>query len=180
MAELLFIQPNDMTETSVMGGNIDYDKIDFHILSVQLSVLEPLLGTLLYDKIIADVIAETITGVYQTIFVEFIKPITKNMAIAEFIEVASYNLDNAGIFKNQPTNTEIVDREEVIILAGKYRSLAQKYILRFNKFICKNTITEYKNFQDEVNADRNITLTSGWFFGKDTRHTHNHIDKCDL
>lgn len=179
MPELLFIQPNDMVEASVLGGNIDYDKITFNIISVQISVLEPLLGTILYDKIITDVTAATITGVYNTIYVDYIKPITKNMAIAEYIEMSSYNLGNAGLFKNQPTNAEIVDKEESLFLAGKYRSLGQMYIQRFYKYICKNTITEYKQYQDEVNADKNINLTGGWYFGQQIRKDTD-LNSCDL
>ena len=132
MAELLFIQPSDMTETSVMGGNIDYDKITFHISFVQLSVIEPLLGTELYDKIIADITGSTLTGIYQTVFDEFVKPITKNIAIAEFIEVSSYTLDNGGLFRTAPENTTEVDKEEAQFLAGKYRAAGQLFVVRFS------------------------------------------------
>ena len=165
MAELLFIQPSDMTETSVMGGNIDYDKITFHIINTQVCVIEPLLGTELYDKIIADVTASTITGVYLTIFNEFVKPITKNIAIAEYIEVASLVVDNGGIFKKAPTDTIEVNKDDIQTLSGKYRAFAQKIVIRFQKFICKNTVPEYKRVQDEVDADKNIKLTAGWYLG---------------
>lgn len=163
MAELLFIQPSDMTETSVMGGNIDYDKITFHIAFVQLSVIEPLLGTELYDKIISDITGSTLTGIYQTVFDEFVKPITKNIAIAEYVEISSYTLNNGGLFRNAPENTTDVDKEEAQFLAGKYRAAGQLFVVRFNKFICKNAIPEYKRFQDEVNADRDMNLTAGWY-----------------
>jgi len=165
MAELLFIQPSDMTETSVLGGNIDYDKLTFHISFVQVSVIEPLLGTELYDKIIADKTASTITGVYLTIFEEFVQPITRNMAIAEFVEVASYTLNNGGLFRKASTDTTEVDKEEAQFLAGKYRAAGQMFVQRFKKFICKNVVPEYKRVQDEVDADKNLTLTAGWYLG---------------
>lgn len=56
------------------------------------------------------------------------------------------------------------------------------YIQRFNKWICKNTITEYKTYQDEVNADKNMKVRSGWYFGKNTRYNNNDnlLNECDL
>jgi hypothetical protein len=55
MAELLFITPQEMTASTILSGNIDVDKMTPCIANVQLTVIEPLLGTLLYDKIIADI-----------------------------------------------------------------------------------------------------------------------------
>lgn len=165
MAELLFISPSELTETTILGGNVDIDKYTFCILNTQLSVIEPILGTELYDKIVTDVTDATITGDYETLYNEYIKPITKNEAMAQYIEIASYNVNNGGIFKNQPENSEIVDKEEAQFLAGKYHALAQMYVKRFEKWICKNPITEYKHYQDDVNAQRHTKLTAGWHLG---------------
>ena len=166
MAELLFIQPNEITKTTVLGGNVDIDKFQFCIVNAQISVIEPLLGTELYDYIITNF--ATLTGLYSTLFTEFVKPITKNEALAEYIEMASYTVNNGGLFKHSPENAEVVDKEEAQYLAGKYHALAQMYVQRFNKWICKNPITEYKTYQDEVNASKNIKLSGGWFLGNPT------------
>lgn len=165
MAELLFTSPSELAETTVLGGNVDIDKYTFSILNVQISVIEPLLGTLLYDKIVSDIEGDTLTGLYETLYNEFIKPITKNEACAEYIEVSSYMLDNGGLFKHQPDNAEIVDKNEAQFLAGKYHSLAQMYVKRLEKWFCKNSLPEYKRYQDEVNAKSNVQLTAGWYLG---------------
>lgn len=167
MAELLFTSPSELAEQTILGANVDIDKYTFTILSVQLSVIEPLLGTELYDKIVADVTADTLTGLYETLYNEFVKPITKNEAIGEYIEVASYILDNGGLYKHDPDDAEIVSKDEAQFLSAKYHNLAQMYVKRFYKWICKNPLTEYKHYQDEVNASRNVSVMSGWYFGGD-------------
>jgi hypothetical protein len=53
------------------------------------------------------------------------------------------------------------------------------YVQRFNKWICKNVITEYKTYQDEVNANQNISLTAGWYFGKKTGLTEDQLGFTD-
>jgi hypothetical protein len=162
MADILFIQPSEMSSTTIMGGNVDIDKYTFCIANVQLSVIEPLLGTLLYDKMLTDF--PTYAGDYATLYTDFIKPITKHSAIGDYISIASYTLANGGIYKHQPDNAEIVEKDEVMYISGKYKEMAQMYIQRFEKWICKNPITEYSRSQDEVNA-RKLELNSGWFFG---------------
>lgn len=167
--ELLFIQPEEITKTTVLGGNVDVDKYQFCIINTQVSVIEPLLGTELYDKIISDIEGASLSGNYLTLYNEFVKPITKNEALAEYIEISSYTLNNGGLFKHAPENAEIVDKDEANYLSNKYHALAQMYVQRFDKWICKNVVTEYKTYQDEVNAQRNVKLTGGWYLG--TRKT---------
>lgn len=162
MAELLFITPAEMTSSTILSGNTDTDKFLFCILNTQLTTIEPLLGTELYDKIVSDIEADDLTGLYLELYTEFIKPITKNEALAQYIEIASYMVDNGGIYKRTGENVEVVDKQEVQFLAGKYKSLAQMYVTRFNKWICKNKLIEYKTYQDEVNAIQNINLNVGW------------------
>ena len=162
MAELLFVTPQEMTSSTILSGNTDTDKYLFCILNTQLTTIEPLLGSELYDKIISDIEAETLTGLYLELYTDFIKPITKNEALAQYIEIASYMVDNAGIYKRSGENVEVVDKDEVQYLSGKYKSLAQMYVTRFEKWICKNPLAEYKTIQDEVNALKNINLNVGW------------------
>lgn len=165
MATLLFIQPSEIAETTILGGNVDIDKYQFTIEMVQISVIEPLLGTELYDKIITDVTAATITGDYNTLYTEFVKPITKYQSTAEIIDTLSLMVNNAGIFKNQPEGAEIATKDEIQALSQKYSGLAQMYVQRFKKWICKNNLSEYKQVQDEVDAERYMKLTGGWWFG---------------
>jgi len=162
MAELLFVTPQECASNTILSGNIDIDKFVFCIANVQLTTIEPLLGTELYDKIISDIEDESLTGLYLELYNDFVRPITKNESVAQFIEIASYLVDNGGIYKHSADGKEVVDKQEVQFLAGKYKSLAQMYVQRFNKWICKNPLVEYKTYQDEVNAMKGINLNIGW------------------
>lgn len=162
MAELLFITPQEMTSSTILSGNTDTDKYLFCILNVQLTTIEPLLGSELYEKLKADKEGAGLSGLYLELFDNFVKPITKNEALAQYIEIASYMVDNGGIYKHTGDNLEVVDKQEVQFLAGKYKSLAQMYVTRFDKWICKNPLPEYKSSQDGVDPITNINLNVGW------------------
>ena len=162
MAELLFVTPQECASNTILSGNIDIDKFVFCIANVQLTTIEPLLGSELYDKIISDIEGTGLSGKYLELYADFVKPITKNESVAQFIEIASYLVDNGGIYKHSAEGKEVVSKDEAQFLAGKYKSLAQMYVQRFNKWICKNPLIEYKTYQDEVNAVKSVNLMTGW------------------
>ncbi len=166
MAEFLFIQPSEMAETTILGGNVDIDKYVFNIANVQISVIEPLLGTELYNVISDGAENNTLTGDYLELYTKFVKPITKHQALAEYVEVSSFMITNGGAFKHAPENTETMDKDEIMLVSQKYSAFADMYVGRFNKWICKHTIPEYKRYQDEVNA-MNIQNKGGWYFGSE-------------
>jgi hypothetical protein len=163
MAELLFITPQELVSATLVGGNVDVNKYASVILETQLRVIEPLLGTLLYDKISADIIANTLTGLYLELFTDYIKPITKYESCAGFIAISNYSLTNSGVLKNSPEGSEVVSKAEVSGLSENYSSIAQMYVVRFNKWISKNTLTEYQVDQNEVNAIK-VNVNNGWYF----------------
>ena len=179
MAVKLFISPQVIQQTTILGGNVDVDKFQFCIESVQITVIEPLLGTELYDKIVTDYTADTLAGDYLTLFNEYVQPITKFESTAQYINIAQYSVNNGGIFKHSPEDSEVADRDEVQTLAQVYHDNAQMYVQRFDKWICKNStsIPEYKIAQDEVNAQKNMSLTAGWSFGNN--RTTNCEDNLD-
>ena len=158
-----------MTNTSIIGGNVDQDKYRFCIYQVQITKIIPLLGQALYDKIKADFESDNLTGLYETLFNDYIKPITKNEAIAQYIEISSYMLTNGGLFKHSTTNSEVVDKDEAQFLAQKYSAIAEQSILRFNDWICKNPIPEYTQSQPGEVKPQKVKLTAGWYFSGRSR-----------
>lgn len=165
MAELLLITPQEIAQTTVLGGNVDIDKYTFAIANVQLNVIEPLLGTELYEKIKTDFENSTLTGLYLELYENFVKNILKQQTAGEYIEVSSYTVDNGGIYTHQAENELIPDRQEIEKFANKYRANAEVFVQRFHKWICKNHLPEYKTYQDDVNANKDTQLINGWYFG---------------
>lgn len=165
MAELIFITPQEMTQTTILNGNVDADKYTMCILNTQLRVIEPLLGTELYNKIISDIEGDTLTGLYETLFNDYVKPITKYEAISDYIAISPYTLANNGLFKKSPENNEIPSIKEVSGLSERYSSISQTYVSRFEKWIRLNkvNIPEYKLTQDGVEP-LNINVNNGWYF----------------
>jgi len=158
----LLLDQDSITRLTAVSFNTDLDRFLPYVRMTQTTDIVRILTKPLYDKIVADKTANTLSGLYLELYNDFIKPITKNESVAQYIEIASYMVDNAGIYKHTGDKIEVVDKQEVQFLAGKYKNMAQMYVIRFNKWICKNYLPEYKCYQDEVNAIKGINLTAGW------------------
>lgn len=146
-----------MIASSILDGNIDVDKYRFCIEQVQLSTIEPLLTTTLYNKIVEDYENEDLTGVYLIIYNDYVLPILKHEAVAQYIEICSYMVANGGLFKHTADNKEVVNNQEARTLAGKYSNIAQSYVIRWNKFICKTEVSEYERCNKIT-----TNLSAGW------------------
>ena len=163
MAELL-LNPTDPVAKTILGGNVDIDKYIFLIEDTQIKIIEPLLGTELYDKILADKAASTLTGDYLTLFNDYITFIMRYEFVAECLTLISYELTNSGLVKKQPEGYLVVDRDETMRVAQNYSQKAQMYVDRFGDWIALNPLVEYKLNQDEVDANNNIQLIGGLWF----------------
>ena len=64
MATALFINRTDLVKNSILDGNTDTDKFIQFIKVAQQINIQNYLGTDLYNKISADILAGTLTGNY--------------------------------------------------------------------------------------------------------------------
>lgn len=163
--EFLFVSPTSLKATTIIGGNIDNDKIVYIISDVQNTTILPLLGQELYDVIYTGAEADNLTGLYLELYTKFIQPITKYQTVANYVLISNYMVDNGGSVIHQGDNLTPMSATELNSLAGTYSGMADTYIHRFEDWICRNHLDEYKIHQDGVDASKNISNRSGWFFG---------------
>lgn len=168
MAILLFVTPEELVQGTLIGGNVDTNKYTPVMEHVQDKVIQEMLGTELYDKIIADKITDTLTGDYLIIFNEYVKPVTKFETCADYVYLSPFIIGNSGLLKNQPDKSIQVEKEEKEKLSQWHHSIADMHKNRFLKWINLNysNIPEYKTTQDEVEASKTQDLKPGWYFQK--------------
>lgn len=159
---ILFLTPKEIAATTMVGGNVERDKYTPCIENIQITVIEPMLGTLLYDKIISDLENNTLTGDYLTLFNDYIKPITKNFSVAEYALISTLNWTNKGIQVQNSENTNAASKERLNDVASLYKSTAQSHVIRFEKWIKENTLIEYVKHQEEVNPQE-IKRSFNWY-----------------
>jgi|TARA_R110000737_G_scaffold26563_4_gene45322 hypothetical protein len=164
MATALFITREDLVRNSIIDGNVDYDKIIQFVKVAQEIDVQNLLGTDLYNRISADIIAGTLTGNYLSLVTDFIQPTLIWFAQMNYIPFSAYTIAKGGVYKHQAENSQSVDKNEVDYLVGKAREYANYYSTRLVDYLCFNSslFPEYtSNTNNDINPDTNTTF-NGW------------------
>tara|TARA_B110000971_G_scaffold176240_1_gene181620 strand:+ start:1659 stop:2159 length:501 start_codon:yes stop_codon:yes gene_type:complete len=164
MAEALLIGRADVVKFTAMNGNVDTDKFIQYIKISQDIHIQNYLGTDLFKKIQADIIAGTLAENYLSLVNVHIKPMLIHWAMVEYLPFAAYTIANKGVFKHSSENAENVSKEEVDFLIEKERDLAQYYTDRFISYMTFNNslFPEYSsNNNDDINPSYDSNF-SGW------------------
>ena len=164
MATALFISRTDLVKNSILDGNVDTDKfIQFIKISQEIHV-QNYLGSKLYDKIYADIIAGTLAGDYLALVTDYLQPMLIHYAMMDYLPFAAYQIKNGGVFKHNSENSETVSKDEIDFLTKKQRDFAEYYTRRFIDYICfnSNKFPEYNNnTETDIYPDKD-TNSSNW------------------
>ena len=164
MATALFISRTDLVKNTVISGSTDTDSFIQFIKIAQEIHIQNYLGTKLYNKISADIIADTLTGDYLELVTDFLQPMLIHYAMTDFLPFAAYQVKSGGIFKHTSENAETVSKDEVDYLVQKEREFAEYYTRRFVDYICfdSSRFPEYTdNNSSDVYPDKNVS-GSNW------------------
>ncbi len=164
MATALFINRTDLVKNSIIDGNVDTDKFIQFIKIAQTIDIQNLLGTDLYNKISADIVAGSLSGNYLTLVNTYVQPTLIWFAQMNYIPFAAYQIKNGGVFKHSSETAQNVDKNEVDYLVGKAREYANYYSTRLVDYLSfnDNLFPEYNsNTNEDINADTDTTF-KGW------------------
>jgi hypothetical protein len=164
MATALFISRTDLIKNSILDGNVDTDKFIQFIKIAQQIDIQNYLGTDLYNKISADIIADNLTGVYLDLVNDYVQPMLIHYAMMQYLPFVAYQIKNGGISKHNSENAESVSKDEVDYLVNKERNFAEYYTRRFIDYISfhEEDFPEYNsNNNEDVSPDTN-DIFNGW------------------
>ena len=164
MATALFINRTDLVKNSILDGNVDTDKFIQFIKVAQQIDIQNLLGTDLYNKISADIVAGSLSGNYLSLVNTYVQPTLIWFAQMNYIPFAAYSIKNGGVFKGSSETAETVNKNEVDYLVDKAREYANYYSTRLVDYLQFNTdlFPEYNsNTDNDIHPDTDATF-KGW------------------
>lgn len=152
MAKSLFINSKDVKTFTSINGNLDPDRYLNAVYLAQITHIQTLLGTDLYNRLATDIENDSLNSDYRLLLDDYVKPILIHYTLVEMLPRIHYQISNKGIFKHRSENAETASAEEVDELIEKERSAAQFYADRFLDFI-KNNTTTYPEYYTNSGAD---------------------------
>jgi hypothetical protein len=152
MATALFISRTDLVKNTIIDGSVDTDLFIQYIKISQEIHIQRALGSKLYDRISADIIAGTLTGNYLSLVTDYVQPMLIHYAMVDYLPFAAYQVKNGGVFKHRSENAETASKDEVDFLVSKERDFAEYYTRRFIDYMCFN-VTLFPEYTANVNSD---------------------------
>jgi hypothetical protein len=166
MATALFINRTDLVKNSIIDGNVDTDKFIQFIKIAQQIDIQNLLGTDLYNRISAEIVAGTLDDHrdYLDLVNTYVQPTLIWFAQMNYIPFAAYQIKNGGVFKHTSETAQNVDKNEVDYLVAKAREYANYYSTRLVDYLSfnDNLFPEYNsNTNEDIDPDTDTTY-KGW------------------
>ena len=163
-----------------IGGNVDADKLHHLIDDAEALVLEPALGTALYNKIVTDFnegCTNNLSGNYLTLYNNYIIKILCYTVYADYLRDGFILAQNTGIFQNTPDDKGGADLSDVQFVAKQNKSKADVYLERMERFLCDKNITEYNSAQENTyDIDpREVNSISGWYLPRSNSYEEGKI-----
>ena len=165
MATAIFIKRSDLVKNTALSGSVDTDKFIQFVKIAQEIHIQNYLGSDLYDKISADIIADTLTGDYLALVNDYVQPMLIHFAMVEYLPFAAYTIANGGVYKHNSENSSLAVKEEIDSLIAKERDYAEYYTQRLIDYLSYNASSKfpeyYSNANEEIYPDKNA-LFNGW------------------
>jgi len=134
----LFINRNDIIKNSPLQGAIDADALLPFVRTAQDKYLKNLLGTVLFDYLQAQIIANTVSTLsvyYQDLLDDHIKYTLLWYACVEYIPFSSVQFKSNGAVKQQSEQGIAPAKSEIDYLKQQSQNNADYYALRLQNYL---------------------------------------------
>lgn len=164
----LMILPSVVKDRTSLHSNVDDKLIIPEIRAAQDMFIRPLLGSVLFDRILADIGANQLAGAYQLLMDQFIVDALCNYVMAELPEGLNYQFWNKGVATKTTDNSTAPSMSDMYAIVSKYKKRAEHYAQSCRLYLVTHwqKIPEYyaSGGIDKVQPDR-ATFTSPIYLG---------------
>lgn len=148
MAYALFINRNDIIKNTPLQGAIDADALLPFVRTAQDKYLKNLLGTILFDYLQAQIIANNVDNLsvyYQDLLDDYVKNTLMWYSCVEYIPFSSVQFKSNGSIKQQSEQGIAPSKSEIDYLLAKAQNNADYYALRLQNYLIaySNNIPQY-------------------------------------
>lgn len=142
-----------LKDRSIIDDNVDMKKLNPTIEDVQLLKIKSLLGSDLYDLIVSQASAGTLTTDNKYLLDEHILRIMTNYIVSESTDILKYRFMNKGVLSKSPDGSQNTDLRELQYLSDKYSNIAESYADAMIKYIDANP-DKYPSYLTNSGVDK--------------------------
>lgn len=160
----LFIDQDYVYAESAIDENTDWKLIRPVVWACQKLYIEELIGSPLYNAIETAIIADTLSGVNQTLTNEYLAPCLLYYTMMEGQVEMTFKFRNRSVLSERTNDADSVDFQSHKYLKSEYRNRAEVFAEKITRYLCANSAsfplyTTYTT-SDEVRAKEGKATTS--------------------
>lgn len=149
---------------SVVNLNVDEELIHPQIIKAQNLNIERVLGTNLFDVLLSEVSAGTVSARMVSLLEDYIQPALVEWVTYSGLLYFNYKITNKAVVKKSSDNSEASSLNEVNFLRQSVRDDAEYYTDRLSKYLCANEVLYPEYIEGNIN-DNDISPSKKSFFG---------------
>jgi len=168
MAYALFINRNDIIKNTPLQGAIDADALLPFVRTAQDKYLKNLLGTILFDFLQAQIVANTtasLSAYYQDLLDDYIKNTLIWYSAVEYIPFSSVQFKSNGAVKQKSEQGDSPTKAEIDYLKQQAQSNADYYALRLQNYLIAYSQFIPQYFESIGNQTQIYPDQSNQYFG---------------
>jgi hypothetical protein len=154
--KVLMLTADYYKRNSVVNLNVDEELLHPQILKAQNMNIERILGTNLFDLVLAEITSGTVSARIVTLLEDYIQPALVEWTTYTALPYLNYKFTNKSVSKKSSDNSEPSELNEINFLRQDIRDDAQYLSDRMTKFLMANltTYSEYNTGNESVDAIR--------------------------
>lgn len=142
MANVKFLSAQKVKDNSRINGNVDNKLLDPLILECQQDYILPIIGSGIYNQLITQITASTLTALNITLLDDYIVPCLIKYIEYEAPHYLNFKFTNANVGKKNTDESTPVNLEEMEVLMDRIKKKAEVRAERITKYL-KTNYTSY-------------------------------------
>jgi hypothetical protein len=141
-----FIDIAVLKDQSVVNENLDSKLLIPTLIAVQDVYLYGILGKNLYNELITQINAESVTALNTTLLTDYIQPYLINKVLSQCVIDINYKFKNKALMVGSSDNAQPLDNSGMSLIQVKYANFAESYRGKLVDYLVENS-TDYPLFK---------------------------------
>ena len=150
---------------SAVNLNVDAELIIPHIKKAQNMWIEKILGTNLFDVVVSEIQAGSVSSRIETLLKDYIQPVLVEYTTYVALPYLNYKITNKAISKKFSDNSDYAELNEMNYLKSAVRNDAEYLANRLTKFLQADSGQTYPEYFEGIDSCDKIAPSRKNFFG---------------
>ena len=153
MANIYLISTEQIKSSTYIDENVSDKMLKVSILDTQQQILEPIIGSALYEHLIDGVTNATLDANHQELLVKYIWPVLQQGTVFKLAYNLLYRITNSSVVKDSNENSTAISTQEINVII-KERELSMNYhIKKLTAHLIAYAGTKYPDYNASIPID---------------------------